>query len=553
MPRTAPVRPLRRLLPLVLLLAACSSRGKSSAMEAMEDTPVPPGATGMLRFVHDDFGGLSGATLETNALPYKVVATALLMDEEARTGRRMGRGDLPRLFRRFGFLYPERIGNWSGLPQPRFERPMGMVTGTVKGPTPAVRIDAATLGCASCHAGTTYDARGFPTGEAWLGLPNTSLDVEAYTLAVYRAMKRGAGDTDALARRAAELFPEMGARERFTLRRFILPRVRKRMAALAQGVDAPTPFPNGGAGLTNGVASLKMQMRLLAGTTMHPETGFTSIPELGGRGMRSSLLYDGTFAPASGARFAARSGPATRAHLDSLASIVAFFTVPTMGMSPDEAEQAIPEVRRVLGWLDASYAPPPFPGPVDEAAARTGGALFAARCAGCHGTYDDAVRPRRLVSFPNRLVPQDGMGTDPARWRAIDDRLLASLAGTAYARHVAPRRTGGYVAPILSGLWATAPYLHNGSVPTLWQLMTPAERPARFLVGGHRLDFAAVGIAGAPDAEGVHRYPAGYTPWSRPELYDTGMPGRSNAGHERESAGLTDAEKRALIEYLKGL
>lgn len=523
-------------------------------MEAMDSVAVPPERVGMVRFVHDDFGGLSGATLESNALPYKVVATALLADEEARTGTRLGRDDLPRLFRRFGFLYPERVGNWGGVPQPRFGRPLGMVTGMVKGPTPAVRIDAATLGCAACHAGTTYDARGLPTGDAWLGLPNTSLNLEAYTLAVYRAMKRGAGDTDALARRTAELFPEMGARERFTLRRFVLPRVRKRMAALAGGADAPTPFANGGAGLTNGVASLKMQMRLLSGSAVHPhEAGFTSIPELGARGMRSSLLYDGTFAPASGPRFAARSGAATPVHLDSLASIVAFFTVPTMGMSPDEAEQAIPEVRQVLGWLDASYAPPRFPGPVDEAAAHSGGALFAARCAGCHGVYDEATRPRRLLSFPNRLVPQDGMGTDPARWRAMDDRLLAGLAGTAYARHVAPARTGGYVAPILSGLWATAPYLHNGSVPTLWQLMTPAERPARFSVGGHRLDYAAVGIAGAVDPAGVYRYPAGYTPWSEPELYDTRMPGRGSAGHEGEFAGLSDAEKRALIEYLKGL
>ncbi len=522
-------------------------------MEAMDTLPVPPESMGMARFVHDDFGGLSGATLESNALPYKVVATALLADEEARTGARLGRDDLPRLFRRFGFLYPERIGNWRGPPQPRFGRPLGMVTGMVKGPTPMVRIDAATLGCAACHAGTTYDARGLPTGEAWLGLPNTSLDVEAYTRAVYRGMKRGAGDTDALARRAAELFPEMGARERFTLRRVILPRVRKRMAALAAGVDAPTPFANGGPGLTNGVASLKLQMGLLSGAAMHPEAGFTSIPELGGRGMRSSLLYDGTFAPASGARFAARSGAATPAHLDSLAAIVAFFTVPTMGMSPDDAEQAIPEVRQVMGWLDASYAPPRFPGPVDEVAARAGGVLFAARCAGCHGVYDDATRPRRLAAFPNRLVPQDAMGTDPARWQAIDDRLLASLAGTAYARHVAPGRTGGYVAPVLSGLWATAPYLHNGSVPTLWQLMTPAERPVRFSVGGHRLDYAAVGIAGAADAAGVYRYPAGYVPWSEPALYNTRVPGRGGAGHEREFAGLSDAEKRALIEYLKGL
>jgi mono/diheme cytochrome c family protein len=470
----------------------------------------------------------------------------------------LGRGDLPATFRRFGFLTPERIANWTGAPPPDAGgRPLGMIVGGVHGPLPGVRIRAATLGCAACHAGTTYDAAGMPTGEAWLGLPNTSLDVEAYTRAVYAALRAGSRDTDALADRVEALFPEMGRAERFTLRRLLLPRVKTRIGELAAGIDAPVQVPGGGPGRTNGVGALKVQLGLLAADRMHPETGFTSIPDLAGRRLRSSLLYDGTFAPPGTAPFVPRTasshGDGGPGALDSLAAVVVFFTVPTMGMPPGDAERAIPRVREVMGWLDAAYAPPPFPGPVDAALSARGEALFTARCAACHGTYAGATRPRRLVSFPNRLVPQGEMGTDPARWQAIDSTLVSRLGETAYRRHVAVRRTGGYVAPILSGVWATAPYLHNGSVPTLRHLLTPAERPVAFETGGHRLDFARVGIAGETAADGTYRYPAGYRPWSRPERLDTRAPGLSKRGHEREFAPLTEDERRALIEYLKEL
>ena len=65
--------------------------------------------------------------------------------------------------------------------------------------------------------------------------------------------------------------------------------------------------------------------------------------------------------------------------------------------------------------------------------------------------------------------------------------------------------------------------------------------------------FVQLGIAGERFGDGVYRYPDGYVPWSTPEQYDTRQPGLSNRGHEREFAGLSDVEKRALIEYLKTL
>ncbi len=64
------------------------------------------------------------------------------------------------------------------------------------------------------------------------------------------------------------------------------------------------------------------------------------------------------------------------------------------------------------------------------------------------------------------------------------------------SRYVTAANNGGYVAPILNGVRATTPYLHNGSVPTPWHLMHPESRPRRFEVDGHKLDFTKVEIAG---------------------------------------------------------
>ena len=151
----------------------------------------------------------------------------------------------------------------------------------VSGRISPLRIDAVNLGCAGCHAGVLYDARGEPTREVWLGLPNTSLDVEGYTQDVYRSLRATLDDPARLSATAARLFPEMGALERWTLRHLLIPKARKRIAELRRGVDAPTPFSNGGPGRTNGVAALKLQLGLVGPGRAEGEVGFTSIPDLG--------------------------------------------------------------------------------------------------------------------------------------------------------------------------------------------------------------------------------------------------------------------------------
>jgi len=101
---------------------------------------------------------------------------------------------------------------------------------------------------------------------------------------------------------------------------------------------------------------------------------------------------------------------------------------------------------------------------------------------------------------------------------------------------------GGYVARPLVGLWLLGPYLHNGSVPTLWDLLAPQEqRPGIFFRGYDVLDLDRVGFAstGAEAAANGFRF-------------DTSLRGNGNNGHVYGS-DLGEQDRRALLEYLKTL
>ncbi|MEM6666325.1 MAG: di-heme-cytochrome C peroxidase, partial [Pseudomonadota bacterium] len=101
-----------------------------------------------------------------------------------------------------------------------------------------------------------------------------------------------------------------------------------------------------------------------------------------------------------------------------------------------------------------------------------------------------------------------------------------------------------YKARPLNGIWATAPYLHNGSVPTLYDLLLPPDdRPTTFGVNA-RLDTDKVGIDGTTDG----------APFVFNVLAEDGqpLPGNSNAGHVY-GTDFTEADRRALVEYLKSL
>jgi hypothetical protein len=109
----------------------------------------------------------------------------------------------------------------------------------------------------------------------------------------------------------------------------------------------------------------------------------------------------------------------------------------------------------------------------------------------------------------------------------------------------------GYVAPPLDGIWATAPYLHNGSVPTLEALLDSPKRPTywRRSISQRELDPRAVGWKHQVLSHGKA---AETDPSRRKRIYDTTLPGYSNQGHTVGDE-LSDGQRHALIEYLKTL
>lgn len=198
----------------------------------------------------------------------------------------------------------------------------------------------------------------------------------------------------------------------------------------------------------------------------------------------------------------------------------------------------------VLAWIEALEAPA-YPFPVDKALAAQGEEIFAKSCAECHGTYG------ATETYPERVIPIDEIGTDRVRFDAIDadHRALMSKSWLVhYGQDQVVIDTKGYVAPPLDGIWATAPYLHNGSVPTLWHLLHPESRPAVWKRTEDGYDRARIGL----EVETFDRLPTALGTRETRRYFDTTKPGKSAAGHDYP-AELTEDEKRAVLEYLKTL
>ena len=142
------------------------------------------------------------------------------------------------------------------------------------------------------------------------------------------------------------------------------------------------------------------------------------------------------------------------------------------------------DFRDILAYLK-SIEKPKYPLPIDAKLAQAGAEVFTKTCAGCHGTYDTDGK------YPNKVVPLDVVGTDPMRLTKLSKEFRQYMDKTWFgqggAQHVAEPK--GYVAPPLDGVWASAPYFHNGSVPTVYGVLTEAARPKYFRRVGTSKDY----------------------------------------------------------------
>jgi mono/diheme cytochrome c family protein len=526
---------------LFLRPGAFSAQGVPSTYAALIGSASSEAERGAVVFAYGGWGALSTETLATSGAPWKLIAAAMALQEAGGDPEAAVAVDLGAVYRRFGFLVPQVIANWpETLPAPPTGGILGLNVALAERTLPPVAVTVSNIGCAACHASVTYDATGAPDlTRAWLGMPNGSINLEAWTQALFTAVRDHGGDRERLFAVVEGMFPDTGWREQAMLRHLVWPR----LMAVVEERDARfgrlLPFRASLAGATNGLDSLRNRLGLLPEGERVADSIFNSVPDLGGRLWRRMLLNSGSYAvPGQDHGAPMVAGEITAAHREGLAGIIAFFTVPSMGVTPEVAAAHVPDAVLVTAWMEG-YRPQPFPGVIDRARLAEGQAVYARDCAACHGSYDASLTAPQLIHFPNW---EGDVGTDMARAELLTEEVAAAVNGV-FGDHVAARSVAGYAAPPLTGIWASAPYLHNGSVPTLWHLMRPERRPGWFEVGGHRLDLGRVGIDLAP--------PVGYLPWSQPAEVDIRAFGLGNGGHEVGFEGLTEAEKDALLEYLK--
>lgn len=509
---------------------------------------------GKARFYSSDFGGIKPATLKSNAFVFKAVVLALILrGDDTQIEQWDSQASFDKLFKPYGFLYSETIWNEKEYKANRGGKPSGIVSGYSNGYVPPygkIKLEISNLGCATCHGGVLYDKSGKPTEVQVLGLPNTSLNLNAFASDIYQGYKKMVAlDKPELKTWFVHLFPEIEKSELKGLL-FYVKGLRKEIRKMEAASDQVTPYDLGGAGATNGIGSIKRVLGLMDPYEYHAsEAAIVSVPELSDRQLRSSLLASGNYAPKSMAFFQSRNRSDEQQHLEALAGPVAMFTIGALGFSDKMAVRAIPDVKQIMRFL-GTYVNPDFPGDIEQAKAIRGRTIYIKKCESCHGKYQGQLDDLKLVSFPNKAIPVDIIRTDPLRAASISDENIEYLQTMRLHQYISAQNKEVYVAPILNGLWATAPYLHNGSVPTIWHLMNPDSRPVEFHTGGHELDYEKMGIKGVADGF-TYRYPDGYTPWADPEIYDTRRKGRANSGHEFPFDQLDEDDKYDLIEFLK--
>ncbi|MET1411255.1 hypothetical protein ABVF61_03250 [Roseibium sp. HPY-6] len=525
-------------------------RTSSTALASLEPALQSERDRGIATFGFGDFGALSTDTLRTSAVPWKLAVAALALHQTQGDLNAVGEVDVSALFRTFGFHSPKEIANWpSGLPKPDLTKPLGLNTGVARHEFLPTAVTIANTGCAACHASVTYRADGTPdTERIWLGMPNGSINLEAYASALFSAFKTYGHDSGRLLSAVQRLFPETSWAERQTLRFAILPLLQKEITEREKDFDRLLPFSAGLPGATNGLDALKNQLDLIPNGTVVEKSAFNSVPDLGERHWRRSFLNTAVYAPpGSDLQSETRPEHLDNTHLKEMASVVAYFTVPSMGVTAEVAEAHIEDAEVVLKWL-TTYRPQPFPGQIDRTQLNLGQSVYAANCSRCHGVYNSSLETPELVSFPNWL---GDVGTDRGLMELTDQSVADAVNAGRFGRYISAKSTGAYAAPPLTGIWASAPYLHNGSVPTLWHLMRPDRRPLKFVVGGHSLDMEKVGIRGRADGAGGWVPQADHSPWALTEEIDVNAYGLGNQGHESEFDILSEDEKDALLEYLK--
>ncbi len=397
-------------------------------------------------------------------------------------------------------------------------------------------IDRVFLNCAVCHVGTVRDT---PEGarRIYVGMPSNNMDLEKFERFLFACVI----DERFTADRVLAQMDHFGYREdalnRALLKFVAIDRMRSRTLLLRQRflsfIDREPPT---GPGRVDTFSPPKVLFNFPMGKLPEQEwIGTCDLPSIWNQRQREGmqLHWDGNNTSVEERNRSAAFGSGARpATLDR------------------------PAMKRTAGWLRDEAKPGPFPaGKIDVALAAKGQPLYARYCAECHGKSGTDFSG----DYVGKVTDITQIGTDRHRLDSYT-RDVAANQNLLYAAYPEERfshfrKTNGYANQPLDGIWLRAPYLHNGSVPTLRDLLEPAvQRPKTFFRGYDVYDFTRAGFISNVAAEkGRPFFP-----------YDTAVKGNGNAGHEdaadgssplpaplRYGTSLPADEKDAIVEYLK--
>lgn len=423
---------------------------------------------------------------------------------------------------------PEPLANSDG--QKHLERPIGFSRRTVFG------MDFVGVNCSFCHLTTYRDRPGSQLHTVLAGTGN-AVNIEQYFLYMFNVM----GDKDlfqadkvmdAVDTALAKQGESLGLAERLLYRYVIIPWFIPNLLQdrKEEYFDFITPedgmmrLNSFGPGRVDTWAAYK---RLFVTPPQRQKIeGIVDFPPFWNGKARTGMLmhWDGNIAV-----------PVERNIVSALAVIgpnIDYLDFPRVQRIADFAEELMPP-------RFADRVPDNVPGIRHDLLGR-GESLFRERCATCHAPGGDRT------GTVERL---EDIGTDDQRHldftRELADGLNQLSTDQWQLRHFTPQH--GYVNVLLDGIWLRAPYLHNGSVPTIRDLLKrPEERPDEFCTGNAAYDWENVGFRHAFTSRDVEN------PCGRFFHYKTSVKGNSNRGH-RFGTDLNGSDKDALVEFLKTL
>jgi hypothetical protein len=425
-------------------------------------------------------------------------------------------------------MFPEKLPGKGGyasfgiLYEEGRDLPIGVSKRRVKG------IDRVWLNCAVCHTGTVRETRDSPP-QIYLGMPANNLRLYEFIQFLREAPLDNRFTPELMMEKIEAIGGDLGFLERLIYRYVAVDLVRDSLFDLRKQLNFLDRQHDWGPGRVDTFNPYKatqfnFPMDKLPREELIGPADYPSIWDQGPRqGMQ--LHWDG-------------NNPSVEERNKSAA----------LGAGVTPVTIDLQRLKRIENWT-WDLKPAPYPKPIDRNKAAEGQKLYAQYCADCHGMKEgdkylfDTSRFTRL----GKVDPLNAIRTDPGRFNSYSE-MLAANQNTLYVgyewRFKQFRKTNGYANMPLDGIWLRAPYVHNGSVPTLRDLLNPADqRPKVFYRGYDVYNWEKVGfISDVAEENG------------RPFFkFDTQAEGNSNAGHDGEGYGtyLGDTEKDAIVEYMK--